>query len=461
MVKDNVPREPQALVLFGIPFHDVTFEETIDWCVRRMRSGRPACLATANVDFLMQAAHDPELQRILLEADLVIADGMPIVWLARRFGPALRERVTGSDLTPLLAAACAREGLSLFLLGGAPGVAEKAAATLVERNPGLQVAGTHSPPLAGLLDLNHADILARLRQGRPHLLLVAFGAPKQEKFINLHLRKWQVPLAVGVGGTLDFLAGTQTRAPRWVQRIGFEWLWRMGTNPRRLFRRYASNIRFMFGLVRKLEGLRRLPYRPPAEDRPQTPWPELEKQSAEADSIVVFDLGSRDWLDSREMGRLVQAARKLRQRGSRLLVRGGTPRVQQLIAASNLTTYLEYHATASEAEARRAQLESYRRWGAVWRADGRLNLLLPAELNTATLPRWAAQVEAVLSSEIRAVQLDAAGMEFLDSAGLGWMIALRKRCQDARQDFACVGLQGAPLQTIRLARVDACFCASS
>ncbi len=237
MVNESPTASPRTLVLFGVPFHDVTFAEAIAWCVARMKSGPPACLATANVDFLMQATRDPELQRILLEADLVVADGMPIVWASGRFGPPLRERVTGSDLAPMLAAACAREGLRIFLLGGSPGVAEKAAAVLVERNPGLVVAGTYSPPVAGILDMDHASILKRLREARPHLLLVAFGAPKQEKFINLHLRSWAIPLAVGVGGTLDFLAGAQTRAPRWVQRIGFEWLWRMCTDPRRLVNR--------------------------------------------------------------------------------------------------------------------------------------------------------------------------------------------------------------------------------
>lgn len=451
------PDAPRPLVLVGVPFHDVTFEETIAWCVDRMQHGPPACLATANVDFLMQATRDPELQRILLEADLVIADGMPIVWASGRLGPPLRERVTGSDLTPLLAAACARAGLRVFLLGGAPGVAEQAAAVLTARNPGLVIAGTYSPPLAGLLEMDHGTILTRLRDARPHLLLVAFGAPKQEKFINLHLRAWEVPLAVGVGGTLDFLAGVQRRAPRWVQRIGFEWLWRMCANPRRLFRRYAANIGFLAGALWRLWRLRRQPAGVAPDEGPATTWAELDAALARGDRTVVFHLGARDWLDSQELGRLVQAAGALRRRDGRLLVQGGTPRVDRLLREAGLADHLEYRARADQMRARRAELEDAARQGDVRLDQGRLRVRLPSELNTATLPAWAARTEAAWATSVREVDVDAAGLDFLDSAGLGWLIALRKRCQDRSLACVCHGFRGAPLQTMRLARVERLF----
>lgn len=454
------PHAPQTLVLFGVPFHDVTFEETLEWCVRRMRSGRPACIATANVDFLMQATRDPELQRILLEADLVIADGMPIVWLARRFGPALRQRVTGSDLSPMLATVCARKGLGVFLLGGAPGVAEKAAEVLVARNPGLRIAGTYSPPLASLLEMEHEPILRRLRESKPDLLLVAFGAPKQEKFIHMHLGKhWEVPLAIGIGGTLDFLAGTQTRAPRWTQRIGFEWLWRMCTNPKRLFKRYASNIGFLASALWRLERIKRQPRRPPLEDLPATPWSELEADLGDRATFHSFCLGPRDWLDSRELGLLVQAAKRFRSTHGRLFVHGGTPRVQALITASGLGDYLEYRPTAAESEERRRQVEEGARTGSVAREGTVLSLILPAELQVASLPKWTACVDAVWDSRVTAVTVEAAPLEFLDSAGLGWLAAFRKRCLDSDAAFACSGLKGAPLQTIRLSRMEAYFTA--
>ena len=112
-------KDPVSVVLFGIPFHNVTFKEAVDWAVARMKAGTPGYIATANLDFLMQAWRDPELQRILIEADLVLADGMPIVWLSPAFGPRLKERVTGSDITPMLAEAARDNDLSVFNLGGA------------------------------------------------------------------------------------------------------------------------------------------------------------------------------------------------------------------------------------------------------------------------------------------------------------------------------------------------------
>lgn len=448
---------PRALVLFGIPFHDVTFEETLAWCVARMRGGPPACLATANVDFLMQATQDPELQRILLEADLVIADGQPIVTLSGKFGPPLRERVTGSDLTPLLAAACAREGFRVFLLGGAPGVAEKAAAVLVARNPGLVIAGTYSPPLAGILDMDHADLLARLRAAKPHLLLVAFGAPKQEKFINLHVRSWNIPLAIGIGGTLDFLAGAQTRAPRWVQKSGFEWLWRMGTNPKRLFKRYAGNIGFMGRTLARVRALQALPAGQPYGLEPGLAWEELDRLVAGADTVPLFNLGARDWLTSEELGRLVEATRRLRARGGHLVVHGGTPRVERLLTESGLTRYLEYRATLEQAGGRRVELCDDQRAGAVDIGARYLHLRLPAELNVAQLARWTPQVDAAWLDSLRWVAVDASGMTFMDSAGLGWLIALRKRCQEKNIQFSSRGFQGSPRQTLRLTRLESVF----
>lgn len=453
----TIAGHPRTLVLFGVPFHDVTFDETLAWCVARMKNGPPACMATANVDFLMQATRDPELQRILLEADLVIADGQPIVTLSGKFGPPLRERVTGSDLTPMLASACAREGLSIFLLGGAPGVAEKAASILVERNPGLHIAGTYSPPLAGILQMNHEEILVRLRAAKPDLLLVAFGAPKQEKFINLHLRSWQIPLSIGIGGTLDFLAGAQTRAPRWVQKIGFEWLWRMGTNPKRLFRRYAENIGFLVQTVSRQRRLLRSEAGKALTPGPPSEWSLLEPASLSEQRVLLFSLGSRNRLSSEELGRLVHAEAAMRRRDGRLVVYGGTTRVERIIREAGLTSYLEYRPDRTQAEARCSELESTNNQGVVTVKGAELNLRLPAELNVTTLPDWVARVEQAWSEKLTRISVDASELTFMDSASLGWLATLRKRCQDGKLEFACCGFSGAPLQTLRLARMEKYF----
>jgi N-acetylglucosaminyldiphosphoundecaprenol N-acetyl-beta-D-mannosaminyltransferase len=450
--------DPRTLLLFGTPFHDLSYDEMIAWCLERMQQGAPAMVATANVDFLMQSTRDPELHRILVEADRVIADGMPIVWTSRFFGPRLRQRVTGSDLTPLLAAACARTGMRVFLLGGAPGVAEKAAVALAARHPGLIIAGCYSPPLATLLDMNHADILARLEQARPHLLLVALGAPKQEKFIALHARAWRVPLAIGIGGTLDFLAGVQTRAPRWVQKIGFEWLWRLGTDPARLTRRYAGNIAFLSGALWRFYRLKRSP--PGAPTDPAAAAFDRSALSVTGDPqplIHFFSLGDRSWLDSEELGSITQAAHVMRERRGRLLLYGGTERIARLLVFHGIAPYLDYFPTLAQAREHAARLQDARRQGTVRVLDNRLALELPAELNAASLTEWAGRVNRAWSDDIRQVAIDPSNLVFLDSAALGWLVVLHRRCQENNLALAAGRFHGFPLKTLKLARLDKLF----
>ncbi len=464
---------PPAYALFGVPFHDVTFDETVDWAVERMKSGPPGYLATANVDFLTQAWRDPELQRILLEADLVVADGMPIVWAARRFGPRLRQRVTGSDLVPRLAAACARERLRVFLLGGGPGVADAAGLALKKRHPDLIICGTYSPPKADVLGLAHEEILARLAEARPHLLLVAFGAPKQEKFINLHVRSWSVPLAIGVGGSLDFMAGAQRRAPVVLQRLGLEWAWRMTTDPRRLFGRYAENLRFFFTSYRALRrqrvSARRAGLDPSPEPAPPA-WQDAVVEFRDEQSIeelnaavarvtgpvtLVLDLARRRWLDSAVLGQLLQLARELSRAGRRLVLWRPGDAVEAHLRTCRLANYLSLCRTVVEVEAQIAQDRSVRRKGVVGTdSEGGLRLWLPAELTAGNVAEWRATVNASWPRTRHSLILvDGGGARFMDSAGIGWLVSVRKRAQEEGLIFRATGFSGPVLKVLHLARV--------
>ena len=360
---------PPTVVVLGLPFHNVTFAEAVAWACQRIRSRQPGYIATANMDFVMQAWRDPELHRILLEADLIVADGIPIVWLSALLGPRLQARVTGSDLVPLLAQMARDNDFSLFNLGGAPGVAEKAADTLVRRFPGLRIAGCYAPPRAPVQEMNHTEILQQLQAAHPDLLLVAFGAPKQEKWVNLHVHTWNVPLAIGVGGTLDFLAGVQTRAPRLVQRLALEWLWRMCSDPPRLVGRYLRNIAFF---LRATGGLLLLRCRP---DRPAPPLdvpPELRRLAAvepfarlsDAAQVqafhsavlaraegrpVVLDLSGVSWLSSLELGALLRLTTALRRQQQTCLLTSAGTRVRRLLVWCHLADYLDLAATPEEA----------------------------------------------------------------------------------------------------------------
>jgi len=234
------------VIILGVPVHPVTFEGFLDVVAAFIAAGAPRQICTANPEFVMTAQRQPEFMRVLQEADLVLPDGVGLLWAARRQGVELPERVTGSDGIDLLAERAAREGWRMFLLGAMPGVAEKTAAILRARYPGLNVAGTYpgSPR-----DGDYPEIARRIKAARPDILLVAYGAPQQDVWIARHKEDLAVPVSMGVGGAFDFVAGVQRRAPRLLIRMNLEWLWRLVTQPWR-WRRQLDLPRFAWRVVR-------------------------------------------------------------------------------------------------------------------------------------------------------------------------------------------------------------------
>ncbi|HEY6226057.1 MAG TPA: WecB/TagA/CpsF family glycosyltransferase, partial [Verrucomicrobiae bacterium] len=227
------------VAILGVPFDSVTTAETIEIIARMIESGEPHYIATANVDFLVQAAKDVELRRILFDAHLVLCDGTPLLWASRLLGNRLPERVAGSDVVPLLLKEAAEKGYRVYFLGAAPEVCAQAVEKLREQFPTLQIAGHYSPPYKPLVEMDHEDIISRIQAAKPDLLFVGFGCPKQEKWIKMHYQNLGVSVCVGVGGTIDFLAGHRRRAPMWMRKAGVEWIYRMAQEPRRLFKRYC------------------------------------------------------------------------------------------------------------------------------------------------------------------------------------------------------------------------------
>lgn len=244
-------KEPmrKLLVILGAPIDDINMTEALNRIDNFIAEGRASRkghqIATINADFVVKSLYDAELRRILQEADMATADGMPLVWSARLLGVPMKERVTGADMVPALAQLAAQKGYSIYFLGAAPGVAEQAAATLQRLYPTLQVAGCSSPSRADV-DRNDCSIVEQCRATQPDILLVAFGNPKQEKWIYEHAEQLNIPVMMGVGGTFDFIAGVTKRAPRWMQQAGLEWLYRLLCEPRRLWKRYATDL-FGFG----------------------------------------------------------------------------------------------------------------------------------------------------------------------------------------------------------------------
>ena len=231
----------ETLALLGVPISNVTMDEAIDYIDASIRRGGFHQFATANADFLKNAIKDPEMQQILFDCDLVVPDGMPLLWVSRLLNCPLRDRVCGVDMVPRLAELAARRGYRIFLLGAKESVSRKAAENLHKVYPDLDICGRYSPPTGSIEQMDHEQILRRIDAARPDILLVAFGNPKQEKWIAMHRDRLGVPACIGIGGTLDFISGAIPRAPEWMRGVGLEWFYRCLQEPLRLTKRYMSD----------------------------------------------------------------------------------------------------------------------------------------------------------------------------------------------------------------------------
>lgn len=233
----------------------VTFAGAMDAIEDLIRAGGGGAVFTPNVDHVVLAGEHETFRRCYARASLRVADGMPLVWAARLLGTPVPEKVSGSDLVPHLMERAAARGYRVYLLGGAPGSAEEAARVLRQR--GVTIAGVDVPRLRDPLDaVERQPIVERIREAAPDLVLVAFGAPKQELFIDA-VRNELGAVFVGVGGTLEFIAGRVPRAPRWMSRHGLEWLYRLAREPRRLWWRYlVRDPRFAWIVARMFMGRR-------------------------------------------------------------------------------------------------------------------------------------------------------------------------------------------------------------
>jgi N-acetylglucosaminyldiphosphoundecaprenol N-acetyl-beta-D-mannosaminyltransferase len=231
-----------------MPVHIVTMTQLLGHVAQYMSGSRLHQIVTTNPEFVMAAQKDAAFRRVLLEADLSIADGIGLVWASRWLGNPLPERVPGSELVHHLAGLSAQNGWRLFLLGAAPGIAEAAAAEFQANYPGLGIAGTY----AGSPDpAEDEEIVGRVNESGADILFVAYGAPGQDKWIARNRDKLKtVRLALGVGGALDFVAGVAVRAPQWVQNLGMEWLYRLAREPwrwRRMLALPRFALRVLFG----------------------------------------------------------------------------------------------------------------------------------------------------------------------------------------------------------------------
>lgn len=241
--------DDQPVWVWGLPlapYSVATAIEAIDGLVERRQ---PAFFITANTHYAMLTWEQPELRDVNTRAAFLLADGAPLVWASRRGAVRLPERVAGSDLIYGLGELAARKGYRLFLAGGAPGVAERAALRLTARYPGLPIAGTAAPRFRDVRDAEYDHFKNQIAQARPDILIVAATMPQGERWLSRHLADLGVPLGVNLGASIDFVAGRVSRAPRWMRKSGLEWAFRLMLEPRRLFGRYARNAWFVLKMI--------------------------------------------------------------------------------------------------------------------------------------------------------------------------------------------------------------------
>lgn len=233
--------------LLGAGIDGLSLEQYADRIGEFIANGAPRLIITLNPEMLYQAQREPELLKLIGRADLVTPDGVGIVWACRVMGEPVSERVTGIDLMQKLLERAGEKGWRVFFLGSAPGVAEEAARNAQKSHPGINVVGTHH---GYFKPGDEPNIIKIIKSAGPHLLFVALGAPRQEQWIDKYREILGVPVAMGVGGSLDVLAGRVARAPLWMRKIHLEWLGRLVRQPSR-WRRMMILPKFAFMVLRK------------------------------------------------------------------------------------------------------------------------------------------------------------------------------------------------------------------
>ena len=218
---------------------NITKDEAVEYIEECICNKKISQVITPNVDQIVRMETDKYFQEICNNAELLLVDGTPLMWIGKFYNKPFKEKICGSDLVPELCEVAAKKGYKVFLLGAAPGVAALAAQKLTEKYNGLNIAGTYSPPLGFEKDNEELEKINKmLLESEADMLFVGMGVPKQDIFIYENMSKYKIPVSFSIGGTIDFIAGKQKRAPKWINKIGMEWFYRFLCNPKRLFKRY-------------------------------------------------------------------------------------------------------------------------------------------------------------------------------------------------------------------------------
>ncbi len=472
-----------SIAILGVPFDNVTTGEALERIEQMIASRKPHYLATANVDFLVQAREDIELRRILFDADLVLCDGTPVLWASRWLGNQLAERVAGADIVPLLMQRAAEKKYRIFLLGASPESVAKAADRLREACPELILAGYYSPPFNKLIEMDHDEIKRRVLAAKPDLLLVSLGCPKQEKWIAMHYRSLGVPVSAGVGATIDFLAGQVRRAPTWMRRRGLEWVFRLIQEPRRLFRRYMKDLWVFSWSIAAQWWTLQFRNTPGSTTQPQNKMlsanqiipcqivvcpVHLDVSAARRDVLQIsrivavarhccLRMSGVKHIDSTGLAYLVALQKKMRTVGCELILLAPSPAVCGVLESMRVK---EFFACAPDLQTSQYLLQVRARQQTV-----AVTLRTAAAVSPLV---WHGEITAVNADRVwdttrtfietsrpeRELALDLSDVRFIDSSGLGLMVRAKRLARQRGMNLYFRGLQPAVQNVVRIARLE-------
>jgi len=473
-------KDRDIVVILGIPFDNIDMDETISRIEEFVLEGFPHYAVSANVDFVVNAMADKELQEIVRLADVILADGTPLGWAARLVGHPFKQQIAGSDLVRALTALAARKGWRVLFLDGKSGAADEAIRRLKARHSGLKI-GYFPIGSKPLLEMGNAKILAKIRDFAPQILFVSMGAGKSEKWIRMHADMLGVPVCLGVGAAVDDIAGQVKGASPWIRGAGLEWLWSIFQEPGRLVARCLYDLPvFAFALLRQWRAAHARQHSPAASDPPavlrRTDGVKVLKSGSRLDASavsslvaaggaalsqkqpVVLDLSAASFVDSAGLGGLVGLEKQARSRKLAMALAAPQPQVAALIKLARLESFFHIHDGLGEAVAfvrgQKAGLNL-----APVLAGKRLVVPLEGRLDAANSRIMQDELFRLAHRDQgwSSMVLDLSRLEFIDSSGLGVLILLNKKLGHAKMELVLKGVRGEPLEAFKMARLGSYF----
>lgn len=484
-------------VILGVPIDNLDMQETVDRILEMVedfkKDRRARLVATVNVDFLVNSlgwaigkVRHPELLDILRRADLVTPDGMPVVWLSRFLTKkGLKERVTGADLVPELAKACAKSGKKIFMLGGKGDVGQRAADILLKDNPNLKFAGISSPFVyvegEALLGAEEEDlpILEEINSSEADILLIAFGNPKQEVWFERNRYKLKVPVSIGIGGTFEFITGSVSRAPVWMQKSGLEWVYRITQDPKRLWKRYFTGflklgmmtlplvIRHFFskGIEKEESGLTTFTNNKFAltlkfprivnSTNVEKSHSVIFDKVTESETNVIVDLSQVEYFDVSGLGMFMSIRRQVKARNKEFFIIGLNEKVKGSFLVNRIWDTLEREVLLNENEVFKKLKEkgsmpgfyfliTIRDGFGVVKFVGRLDSFYACEFNCESFVDKLGSKNYVFDME---------ELDFVDSTGLGTILKIYKHLTKNNQKMVLCSLNEGVSQLLKITKL--------